>query len=79
MPSDSGSARGGGIFDVAFPDGQDGPPGGPLTLKNGSVTGNALSGSGVTRVGGGVFTQGEPVTLTNSVISQNTPDQCVGC
>jgi len=76
----SGSARGGGIVDIAFPFGTDGPPGGPLTLQNSSVTGNTLSGStGVLRHGGGIFLQDEPITLTNSQISQNAPDQCFGC
>lgn len=41
----SGSAQGGGIFDVAFPFGPDGPPGGPLVLQNSNVKGNMLTGS----------------------------------
>jgi hypothetical protein len=76
----NGSALGGGIFDVAFPDGDNGPPGGPLALTNSNVTGNTLSGSaGVTLQGGGIFLQNEPITLTHSLISQNAPDQCFGC
>lgn len=76
----SGSARGGGIFDIAFPEGPDGPPGGPLTLRNSNVTANTLSGTAaVTFEGGGVYLQDEPITLTNSVITQNVPDQCFGC
>jgi hypothetical protein len=34
--------------------------------------------SGITLQGGGVFAT-NPVKLVNSVIAQNTPDQCVGC
>ena len=75
----SGSARGGGIFDIAFPFGPDGPPGGPLTLQNSNVTANTLSGAGLLLDGGGIYLQGEPITLTNSVITQNVPDQCFGC
>jgi hypothetical protein len=75
----SGSARGGGIFDIAFPDGPDGPPGGPLTLQNSNVTANTLSGAGLTVQGGGIYLQDEPITLTRSLISQNVPDQCIGC
>jgi hypothetical protein len=72
----SGSAQGGGIFDGAVP---NGPPGGPLTLTRSSVSRNALSGSsGVMLQGGGIFAT-NPVKLVNSVIIQNTPDQCVGC
>jgi hypothetical protein len=73
----SGTAQGGGIFDAPVP---DGPPGGPLALVNSSVTGNVLSGSsGITLQGGGLYTQNQPLTLTHSVIADNSPDQCVGC
>ena len=76
----SGRARGGGIFDIAFPFGSDGPPGGPLVLQNSNITANTLSGTAaVTFEGGGVYLQDEPITLTHSVISQNVPDQCFGC
>jgi hypothetical protein len=71
----SGSARGGGIFDGLNP---FGPPGGPLVLQNSSVTGNTLSGTVVLQ-GGGIYLQGQPITLTHSVIAQNVPDQCFGC
>lgn len=72
----TGTARGGGILDAAVP---DGPTGGPLYLTNSRVTRNTLSGgASITRQGGGVFTT-EPVTLTNSVIAHNSPDQCSGC
>jgi hypothetical protein len=75
----SGNARGGGMADIAFPFGSDGPPGGPLVLQNSKVTGNTLSGTGVLLQGGGIYLQGEPITLMNSLITQNVPDQCFGC
>ncbi len=76
----SGSAQGGGIFDVAFPFGPDGPPGGPLVLQNSNVTGNVLTGSaGIAPKGGGLYIQNEPLTTTNSVITENIPDECFGC
>jgi hypothetical protein len=73
----SGSAQGGGIFDGPI---ANGPPGGPLTLKNSRVTGNELSGSpGITLQGGGLYIENQPLTLTNSVVANNSPDQCFGC
>jgi hypothetical protein len=76
----SGTARGGGIFDVAFSDGPNGPPGGPLVLQNSKVTASKLNGTaGLTLQGGGIYLQNEPITLTNSLISGNIPDQCFGC
>jgi hypothetical protein len=76
----SGSVRGGGIADISFPFGSDGPPGGPLVLQNSKVTVNALNGTaGLTLQGGGIYLQNEPITLMNSVITQNVPDQCFGC
>jgi hypothetical protein len=73
----AGFARGGGIFDVD--ESPNGPPGGLLTLINSRVTGNALSGSAaITLQGGGVFAT-NPVSLTNSMIVGNVPDQCFGC
>jgi hypothetical protein len=69
----SGSAQGGGIWngDVGF-----GPP--QLTLTDSTVTNNTLSGSkSISVQGGGLFTA-FPVTLTNSNISGNTPDNCSG-
>lgn len=72
----TGIAEGGGIFDSATP---NGPPGGPLTLKNTNVTRNVLSrSSGITLRGGGVFST-LPVKLTDSVIAKNSPGQCFGC
>jgi hypothetical protein len=69
----SGSAQGGGIWngDVGF-----GPS--HLTLTDSSITHNALTGSANISIdGGGLFTA-FPVTLTNSKITGNTPDNCFG-
>lgn len=72
-----GSAQGGGIFDAPI---ANGPPGGPLRLVNTEVTGNALTGgAGITRQGGGLYIANLPLTLTHSVITGNSPDQCFGC
>jgi hypothetical protein len=50
-----------------------------LALVDSAVTRNTLTaGPGITVQGGGLFTL-FPVTLTNSVIAQNVPDQCYGC
>lgn len=71
----SGSVQGGGIFDAVT----DGPPGGPLNLTRSAVTGNVLSASsGVSLGGGGIYTD-NVVTLQDSVVANNRPDQCVGC
>jgi hypothetical protein len=73
----SGSARGGGIFDGVNP---DGPPGGPLVLQNSNLIGNLLNGStGITLRGGGLYIESNPLTLINSLIANNAPDQCFGC
>ena len=49
------------------------------TLVDTNVTRNTLTGSpGIVVQGGGVFTDFH-VTLTNSRIDGNTPDQCIGC
>lgn len=65
---------GGGIANGLF----GGPA--PLTLQNSRVTNNVLSGSaGATLSGGGIYTVGFPVTLTNTVVAHNTPDNCDGC
>ncbi len=72
----SGTAQGGGIFDAPIP---NGPPGGPVALIHSGVTGNALTGSAaITLQGGGIYVT-NPLTLTNSIISDNVPDQCFGC
>ena len=55
------------------------PPPVQLVLVNTRVEQNTITGSpGVTVAGAGLFTQ-FPVTLTNSPIEQNTPDDCFGC
>jgi hypothetical protein len=72
----SGSARGGGIYDGINP---NAPPGGPLVLQNSNVTGNTLTGNGLTLQGGGIYLQDQPLTLTNTLVAQNVPDQCLGC
>jgi hypothetical protein len=72
----SGSDQGGGIFNgVVF-----GAPPVELTLQDTTVVGNTLTGGpSVTIQGGGLYTLGFPITLTNSLISHNAPDQCFGC
>jgi hypothetical protein len=70
----SGFATGGGIVNGFF----GGPA--PLTLQDSRVTNNVLSGSaGITLSGGGIYTVGFPVTLTNTLVAHNTPDDCEGC
>ena len=71
-----GALRGGGIFVGSVP---DGPPTPRLALVDSTVTHNTLTaGPGITANGGGLFAL-FPLTLTNSVIAQNVPDQCYGC
>jgi hypothetical protein len=71
-----GLAQGGGIFNGSVP---DGPPSVRLALLDSAVTGNTLTASaGITVQGGGLFTL-FPVTLTDSVVAGNVPDQCYGC
>jgi hypothetical protein len=75
----SGSAQGGGISDVDL-SGIGQPPGGPLTLTNSRVVFNLLSASPAISIqGGGIAATNNPVTLTNSLIAGNFPDQCDGC
>jgi hypothetical protein len=80
----SGMAQGGGIWNDSA-DTSGGPPGPPsqLILNDSSVTHNQLTGSpGITPQGGGIYNgaaDGATVTATNSVIAQNSPDQCFGC
>lgn len=70
----TGSSYGGGIVNGFF----GGPA--PLTLQASRVSNNVLSGSaGVTSFGGGIYTVGFPITLSNTVVSHNTPDDCEGC
>jgi hypothetical protein len=75
----TGVAHGGGIWvGHLFSDG-----GSPthLWLLRSHVTGNRLTSTGgATRAGGGVYSDGYPVSLTRSVIAHNAPSpQCVGC
>ena len=76
--ANNGTAQGGGIFAVDQ-SANGGPPGGPLILTNSRVTSNILSGNpAITLQGGGIFAT-DPVTLTNTLIARNLPDQCGGC
>jgi hypothetical protein len=71
-----GLVQGGGIFNGSVP---DGPPSVRLALVDSAVTRNTLTASpGIMVQGGGLFTL-FPVTLTNTVIAHNVPDQCYGC
>ena len=71
----AGEAQGGGIWNGQFPDG----PAPLLNLVHSSVTHNVLRASpGAAVQGGGVFTTA-PVSLTDSRIARNAPDQCFGC
>ena len=70
-----GFAQGGGIWNASVFN----PPPIDLTLDHTSVTGNRLfASSGVTVQGGGLFTA-FPVTLKNSRLAGNSPDNCYGC
>jgi hypothetical protein len=70
-----GFAQGGGIWNGVD---LSGPPV-QLTLDHSSVVSNALvTAGGIPRQGGGLFTN-TPVTLDQSLIALNRPDQCVGC
>jgi hypothetical protein len=71
----SGFVEGGGIWNgLLFL-----PPPVELTLVNTVVTRNSIAGSpGVELRGGGLFTA-FPVTLENSRIERNAPDDCFGC
>ena len=73
----SGEAEGGGIWNGAT---FTGPPV-QLTLQSTAVTRNSLTGSpGFTVQGGGLYTRSPAtITLRNSQIAYNIPDQCFGC
>jgi hypothetical protein len=72
-----GLAQGGGIFDIDN-SGNGGPGGGLLTLIHSRVTDNVLSGSpAITLQGGGIYAT-NPVSVLNTLIANNTPDECVG-
>jgi hypothetical protein len=50
-----------------------------LRLADSAVTHNTLTASlGIMLQGGGLFTT-FPVTLKNSLVAQNSPDDCYGC
>jgi hypothetical protein len=71
----TGVAQGGGVWNS---DGVFGPPV-QLTIDRSALTGNVLRATGaITVKGGGLFTT-LPVTITNTVIARNEPDQCTGC
>jgi hypothetical protein len=73
----TGSAKGGGIWQGSDP---RGPRLTQLALVDSAVTHNTLTASaGIAVQGGGLFTPLFPVTVTNSVIAENVPDQCYGC
>src|SRR5439155_10466018 len=72
----SGVAQGGGLANLfAAP--------GHLVLIDSTVTHNQVNGAaGITVQGGGVYNDadgGNTVGVTDSLIDQNSPDQCFGC
>jgi hypothetical protein len=72
----SGLATGGGLSNHSVP---NGPPAVRLTLVDSGITDNTLAASpGITTAGGGLFTL-FPVTLKNTLIAHNDPDDCFGC
>jgi hypothetical protein len=80
-PNGTAFAVGAGIFNTRL---SDGPPVTQLTLIDSAITKNALTATGLTPIalGAGLFNDtgsGATVTLTNSVIAQNSPEQCFGC
>lgn len=71
----TGVAQGGGIWNGA--ELADQPV--ELTLTDSSVTHNILdASSGIPPQGGGIYTT-LPITLNNTVVAYNVPDQCAGC
>jgi hypothetical protein len=72
----TGSAAGAGIWNgLLF-----GGPTSPLTLQHTAVTRNTLTGNpAITLQGAGIYRLGFPTSLTNSIVTSNTPDQCDGC
>jgi hypothetical protein len=80
-PNGTATTVGAGIFNTRNSDGR---PVAQLTLIDSAITKNGLTASGLTTtvLGAGLFNDtasGATVTLTNSVIAQNSPDQCFGC
>jgi hypothetical protein len=71
----TGDAQGGGIWNGALLFGSQSAE---LTVRDSKISHNKLSGSaGITHQGGGLYTT-FPVTLKNSTISGNVPDNCFG-
>ena len=74
-----GVAQGGGIWNGVDASTGASPPA-QLTLVNTSVTHNLLEGREGVTLGGGIFTASPAtLTLTNTQIAFNRPDQCFGC
>jgi hypothetical protein len=71
----AGFAQGGGVWNgLVF-----NPPPVQLALVNTRIEQNTITATpGVSVAGAGLFTQ-FPVTLANSRIEQNAPDDCAGC
>jgi Right handed beta helix region len=69
------TAQGGGIWNGVL---LSGPPV-ELTLRRTRVVENSLSTSAGGTVQGAGLSTTEPVTLQDSVIARNRPDQCFGC
>lgn len=71
----AGLARGGGIWNGQLLT----PEPGTLVLRDSMVVGNVVQGdAGVTLEGGGLYTE-VPVTLHDTTMSGNQPDDCAGC
>jgi hypothetical protein len=71
----AGLARGGGIWNGQLIT----PEPGTLIVRDSRIVGNVVQGDpGVTLEGGGLYTE-VPVTLHDTTISGNQPDDCVGC
>ena len=70
--NNSATGLGGGILeDGVNPNDTLGPPGGPLTLKLSTVTGNTAA------EGGGIYASiGSPVALKLTLIARNVPGNC---
>lgn len=74
----AGVAEGGGIWNDIIGGPPDFPQDVQLDLIDSSVVGNRLdAGPGIDPLGAGVFASA-PVSLKNSVIAGNSPDQCSG-
>jgi hypothetical protein len=73
-------AFGGGILETSF-----GGPEPSMSITDSVITANRLTGNAGAPQGGGIFNGGLlgggpfPITVNNTVIEGNSPDQCVGC